>query len=164
MSANYIKLATPSSRHQMMRIEHYLQEGAYCAEQLADLLNITRRRVNEYLRRLHEEGKAHVHKYESVFAGRRDYPVAFYIYGAGADAIHTPKTKVASVRDYRERIKDDAVKQAKIRKQKRIYSKKKRAEAKKIKASAEFRTVYENKDWKNRKGTVRCDFAASWIK
>lgn len=157
MSVNYIKLGTPSSRYQMAAIEQTLQEGAFCAEQLADMLNITRRRVNEYIKRLRYENKIHIHKYEPVLAERHKYPVAFFIYGAGIDAVRTAKTKTECTREYRAKYKDDPVKQAEIKKKKRAYNKR-------IKTDPSKRIVYENKLWKNRQRTVRCDVAASWIK
>ena len=157
MSVNYIKLATPSSRYQMSAIERSLQEGAYSAEQLADQLKISRRRANEYLRRLKGENKIHIHKYEVVLSSHREYPVAFYIYGDGIDAIYQRKTQAQCSAAYRERVKQDPKKLAKAKKKKQAYWQK-------IKTDPKYRTVYENKLWKDRSRVVRCDIAASWIK
>lgn len=157
MSANPIKLATPSSRYYMTLIEQYLKESAHCAEQLSEKLNITRRRVNEYLKRLHDEEKIHIHKYESVLATRHKYPLAFYIYGTGIDAVRASKTKAEYSREYRERISKDPKKLAKAKAKKKAYNQK-------IKTDPRYRTVYENKLWRSRRRTVRCDIAASWIK
>lgn len=141
----------------MAAIERSLQEKACCAEELAQQLNITRRRVHEYIRRLRSENKIHIHKYESVMAASRKYPVAFFIYGAGVDAIHKAKTKTECTREYRERIKNDPVKQAEIKAKKKAYNEK-------IKTDPRKRTVYENKLWRDRQRTPKCDIAASWIK
>lgn len=157
MSANYIKLTTPSSRYQMAAIERTLKEGAFCAEQLAEQLNISRRRVNEYLRRLKDENKIHIHKYEPVMATSHKYPVAFFIYGPGVDAVRVAKTKTECTREYRAKYKDDPVKQAEIKKKKKAYNKR-------IKTDPTKRVIYENKLWRDRQRTPRCDIAASWIK
>lgn len=157
MSVNYIKLATPSSRYQMAAIERTLQEGAYCAEQLSEIHNISRRRVNEYIRRLRGEGKVYVHKYEPVLATSHKYPVAFFIYGVGVDAIRVAKTKTECTREYRAKYKDDPVKQAEIKAKKKKYNEK-------LKTDPTKRTVYENKLWRDRQRTPKRDIAASWIK
>lgn len=157
MNVNFVKLGKASSRYHMTAIERLLRDGACCAEQLADALNITRRRVNEYLKRLHDENKIHIHKYEPVLAERHKYPVAFYIYGAGIDAVRASKSKAETSKEYRERIKQDPKKLAKAKKKKQAYNKK-------IKTNPEYRTVYENKLWRDRRRKVTCDIAASWIK
>lgn len=157
MSVNYVKLSTPSSRYQMAAIERTLKEGAFCAEQISQQLNITRRRANEYLKRLRDENKIHIHKYESVLAASNKYPVAFFIHGPGVDAIRAAKTKADCNREYRARCKNDPAKQAKIKAKKKAYNEK-------IRVDPNKRTVYENKLWRDRHRTPRCDIAASWIK
>ena len=141
----------------MAAIERTLKEGAFCAEQLAEQLNITRRRVNEYIRRLRDENKIHIHKYEPVLATSHKYPVAFFIHGPGVDAVRIAKTKTECTREHRAKYKDDPVKQAQIKAKKKAYNKKVRTDPLK-------RTVYENKLWRDRQRTPRCDIAASWIK
>ena len=157
MSVNYIKLGKASSKYHIAAIERTLREGAFCAEQLAEQLNITRRRINEYIRRLRDENKIHIHKYESILAERHKYPVAFYIYGAGIDAVRSAKTKAECAKEYRVKLNADPKRKAKAKKKRQAYEKK-------IKTNPEYRTVYENKLWRDRRRKVRCDIAASWIK